>query len=263
MQFDDDADLDTSEVKDVRNSRIPGGRATVGGGIIGFIALILGVLFGVGPDQLGHLVEGTVQTDLGDERAVRVVVAVVRLHPAQHVGPHHPVEVVAAGLEEHAAEALGRARRVGGERVLVRDLHPAVAVDDRLVGVGEDDVGPLVQRVHAAPQQVPGVQVVVRGPLEQLAAALGEHVVVVGRGADVPGEPDVPDARVLRGVPAADVPGPVGRGVVGDDQLEVLVGLAEQGVERLGEVLLAVVDGQADTEPGRGGHDVLTSGMER
>ncbi|MFC9706424.1 neutral zinc metallopeptidase [Streptomyces sp. NPDC056943] len=53
MQFDDDADLDTSEVKDVRSSRIPGGRATVGGGIIGFIALILGVIFGVGPEQLG------------------------------------------------------------------------------------------------------------------------------------------------------------------------------------------------------------------
>ncbi|MFD0024638.1 neutral zinc metallopeptidase [Streptomyces sp. NPDC058382] len=53
MQFDDDADLDTSEVRDVRGSRVPGGRATVGGGIAGVIALILGLLFGVGPDQLG------------------------------------------------------------------------------------------------------------------------------------------------------------------------------------------------------------------
>ncbi|MFF5936063.1 neutral zinc metallopeptidase [Streptomyces sp. NPDC012508] len=53
MQFDDDADLDTSEVRDVRGSRIPGGKATVGGGIVGFIALILGLLFGVGPEQLG------------------------------------------------------------------------------------------------------------------------------------------------------------------------------------------------------------------
>ncbi|MFF8602859.1 neutral zinc metallopeptidase [Streptomyces sp. NPDC015232] len=53
MQFDDDANLDTSEVKDVRGSRVPGGRATIGGGIIGVIALILGLLFGVGPDQLG------------------------------------------------------------------------------------------------------------------------------------------------------------------------------------------------------------------
>ncbi|WP_405482526.1 neutral zinc metallopeptidase [Streptomyces anulatus] len=53
MRFDDDADLDTSEVQDVRGSRIPGGKATVGGGIAGVIALILGLLFGVGPDQLG------------------------------------------------------------------------------------------------------------------------------------------------------------------------------------------------------------------
>lgn len=53
MQFDDDANLDTSEVQDVRGSRIPGGKATVGGGLAGLIALILGLLLGVGPDQLG------------------------------------------------------------------------------------------------------------------------------------------------------------------------------------------------------------------
>ncbi|MEU6933982.1 neutral zinc metallopeptidase [Streptomyces sp. NPDC046374] len=53
MQFDDDADLDTSEVKDVRGSRVPGGKATIGGGIAGIVALILGLLFGVGPEQLG------------------------------------------------------------------------------------------------------------------------------------------------------------------------------------------------------------------
>ena len=53
MQFDDDAGLDTSEVQDVRGSRIPGGRGAVGGGIAGLVALVLGLLFGVGPDQLG------------------------------------------------------------------------------------------------------------------------------------------------------------------------------------------------------------------
>ncbi|MFE0103046.1 neutral zinc metallopeptidase [Streptomyces sp. NPDC059009] len=53
MQFDDDANLDTSEVQDVRGSRIPGGKATIGGGIAGLIALLMGLFFGVGPDQLG------------------------------------------------------------------------------------------------------------------------------------------------------------------------------------------------------------------
>ncbi|MFH8796219.1 neutral zinc metallopeptidase [Streptomyces sp. NPDC017941] len=57
MQFDDDANLDTSEVQDARGSRIPGGKATVGGGVAGLIALLLGLFFGVGPDQLG-LTEG-------------------------------------------------------------------------------------------------------------------------------------------------------------------------------------------------------------
>ncbi|MGW0628016.1 KPN_02809 family neutral zinc metallopeptidase [Streptomyces sp. NPDC002758] len=53
MQFDDDANLDTSEVQDVRGSRIPGGKATIGGGIGALIALLLGLFFGVGPDELG------------------------------------------------------------------------------------------------------------------------------------------------------------------------------------------------------------------
>ncbi|MFE3640554.1 neutral zinc metallopeptidase [Streptomyces sp. NPDC059169] len=57
MQFDDDAELDTSEVQDARGGGIPGGRATIGGGIIGFVALVLGLFFGVGPEQLG-LTEG-------------------------------------------------------------------------------------------------------------------------------------------------------------------------------------------------------------
>ncbi|MER6998382.1 neutral zinc metallopeptidase [Streptomyces sp. NPDC000410] len=71
MQFDDDADLDTSEVRDVRRSRVPGGRATVGGGIIGFIALILGVIFGVGPEQLG-LSDGSPEPAVGASSAAEV-----------------------------------------------------------------------------------------------------------------------------------------------------------------------------------------------
>ncbi|MEU9153392.1 neutral zinc metallopeptidase [Streptomyces sp. NPDC048417] len=53
MQFDDDANLDTSEVQDVRGSRVPGGKATIGGGLAGLIALLLALFLGIGPDQLG------------------------------------------------------------------------------------------------------------------------------------------------------------------------------------------------------------------
>ncbi|WP_069767007.1 neutral zinc metallopeptidase [Streptomyces sp. LUP30] len=53
MQFDDNARLDTSEVQDVRGSRIPGGGATIGGGIVGLVVLVVGLVLGIGPDQLG------------------------------------------------------------------------------------------------------------------------------------------------------------------------------------------------------------------
>ncbi|MGK5642401.1 KPN_02809 family neutral zinc metallopeptidase [Streptomyces sp. URMC 126] len=53
MQFDDDADLDTSQVQDERGSRIPGGGLTVGGGLVGLLALLAGLFFGIGPQELG------------------------------------------------------------------------------------------------------------------------------------------------------------------------------------------------------------------
>ncbi|WP_353941768.1 neutral zinc metallopeptidase [Streptomyces sp. HUAS MG91] len=57
MQFDDDANLDTSEVQDQRSSRVPGGRATIGGGLAGLLALILGLFFGT--DQFGLSSDGS------------------------------------------------------------------------------------------------------------------------------------------------------------------------------------------------------------
>ncbi|WP_175411043.1 neutral zinc metallopeptidase [Streptomyces sp. TRM64462] len=65
MRFDEDADLDPSEVRDVRGSRVPGGRATVGGGVAGLIALLLAVFFGVGPEQLGLTEDGASDPAVG------------------------------------------------------------------------------------------------------------------------------------------------------------------------------------------------------
>ncbi|CAL9385997.1 MULTISPECIES: neutral zinc metallopeptidase [unclassified Streptomyces] len=72
MRFDDEADLDTSEVRDVRGSRLPGGRATVGGGIAGLIALALALVFGVGPDQLGLTEDGASDPAVGPSAAGEV-----------------------------------------------------------------------------------------------------------------------------------------------------------------------------------------------
>ncbi|MEU4211951.1 neutral zinc metallopeptidase [Streptomyces sp. NPDC026206] len=67
MQFDDDADLDTSQVQD-RRGRIPGGGLTIGGGVVGLLALVLGLFFGIGPSELGLTSQepgarGTASTD--------------------------------------------------------------------------------------------------------------------------------------------------------------------------------------------------------
>jgi hypothetical protein len=80
----------------------------------------------------------------------------------------------------------------------LRDV--ARTVDDGLLGVRHYDVGVLVECVDAAPQEIPTVQVVVRCELEQLAAGLSEHEVVVRRSADVSGLADEADPRVVRRV---------------------------------------------------------------
>ncbi|GLW69337.1 membrane protein [Kitasatospora phosalacinea] len=51
MQFDDDAELDASQVQDRRG--IPGGGLTVGGGVIGLLGLLAALLFGVDPGLFG------------------------------------------------------------------------------------------------------------------------------------------------------------------------------------------------------------------
>ncbi|MFI9366788.1 neutral zinc metallopeptidase [Kitasatospora sp. NPDC053057] len=51
MQFDDQGDLDTSQVDDRRG--IPGGKAAIGGGAVGLVAVLLAVVLGVDPQLLG------------------------------------------------------------------------------------------------------------------------------------------------------------------------------------------------------------------
>ena len=83
-------------------------------------------------------------------------------------------------------------------------------------------------------------------------------------GADVGRVPHVAHSRVPLGVPARDLSRPVGRRVVGHDDLEVLERLGQDRLDRLGQVALAVEYGEPHgdarrpgrlrTLPGRASH---------
>ena len=199
-------------------------------------------------EHLRHLDERPLQAQRRDDRPVGVVVGAVRLDAAERVGADDPVEVVAPGRVEQAPQP-GRGTRVRGVQGVGKILQDlALLVDQGVPAVRQHHVRPGLQHPHALLEQLRRVQVVVRGPLEVPPAGLADQEVVVRRGADVDRLAQVPDPRVALRVVPADLGGVVGRRVVGDDQLEVLVGLRQQRVERLGEVLGTVVDGQADRQ---------------
>jgi hypothetical protein len=94
--------------------------------------------------------------------------------------------------------------------------------------MGQDDVRELVQCLYAELQKITSVQVIVGRPLEQLPARLLDQEVMIRRAAYVALLPEIADPGILLLVATADIGGIVGRGIIGDNQLEILVALAEQ-----------------------------------
>ena len=177
------------------------------------------------------LVKGAMQTELGNDRVVRVVVTLFHRGPAEDLGPHDAVVVIAAAIEQYAPEALRRPGRGRGQRVLVRVRHGSRQVDLRGPGVREHDLRILVERLDTQLEQVTGIKVVVRRPFEQLATRFVHDGVVVRSEPDILRLADVADPGVLFLVLVADIAGTVRRGIIRDDQLEIGVALAEQGIE--------------------------------
>ena len=135
-------------------------------------------------------------------------------------------------------------------------------VDERRPSMRQDDLRPGVERVDAPLEQVRGVEVVVGCPLEELAAGLLDHEVVIERRAAVLRVMDVPHAGINRCIMPGDLTRPIGGAVIGDDQLEVGEGLRQEGVQGCREETLAVVNRQAKREAGYrcGGAHLATSG---
>jgi hypothetical protein len=209
--------------------------------------------------QLADLVEPPAQRDLGDERSARVVITVLGSDASKDMGPDHAVLVVGTIGDDQASETFRDVRRVGGQGVVKSSDDRSCLVDDGHVRMAEDNVRVFVERRNATSEQVAAVQVVMGGPLEVLPAGLAKDEVVVRVETDVAGLADVPDSRVLGRISAADLFGPVRRGIVRDDQLKVGKTLPEQCIERLSEITLPVVYGKADTEPWYIGHDGTVS----
>src|SRR5262249_60620961 len=66
--------------------------------------------------------------------------------------------------------------------------------------------------------------------------------------------PDVADPGILLPVAMTDIRGAVCRGIVRDNQLEVPIALTEQRLEGLRKLLLGVVHGETDAQPGGRAH---------
>ena len=133
----------------------------------------------------------------------------------------------------------------------------APVVDDHRPRVRQHRRRSLLEHLDARAEEARAEQIVVRRPLEVLAAREVEAAVVVRPRPEVAWVPDVTHAGVPSGVGGADLRGAVGGGVVGDDQLEVPEVLLQDRVDGPREVALAVEDGQADADARcSGGHGV-------
>ncbi|HEX2499671.1 MAG TPA: hypothetical protein VHO00_12800, partial [Actinomycetes bacterium] len=72
MRFDENAQLDTSQVQDVRGRRIPGGAKTIGGGLgtllLLLLAAFLGPKLGLSPEDVANPpVEGEGNSELAQK----------------------------------------------------------------------------------------------------------------------------------------------------------------------------------------------------
>ncbi len=171
-------------------------------------------------------------------------------------------EVVVLGAHEFGVEATDRLEEVGAHETEVKDHEfgeeaifvvgnlavfavvfvAAVFVDDDVVGVDQADVGMGFEVVDGFGEGGFGEKVVAIDDTDVFSGGEGGGLCHGGATALVWGGDDA-DTGVLGGVMVADFEGVVGGAVVPEDEFEVWVGLGEDGFDRVGEVVFAVVEG--------------------
>jgi hypothetical protein len=200
-------------------------------------------------EEFWDLVEGSIEAHLGDQCAVGVMIAPMEGSTAQDVYPHHAIEIIAAQDEQHIPESYCGVPGVGGKSILTSAEDIAFSVNIGLPCVTKHDLRSVVQRLNASQQQVTTVQVVMRGPLKVFTPGLLDDEVVIWRRSQVDGLTKIADARITGRVASTDLLGTICRRVVGDDELEVRVALAQQCIKGVRQVFLSVIDRKANAQP--------------
>ncbi len=104
----------------------------------------------------------------------------------------------------------------------------------------------LLKHLHAPFYERWGMEIIVGGPFEEFSASLVEDEVVVSRCPKIGRLAVVLYARVLLRVTSANLFCAVSRCVVGDDEFKIAIGLGQQGIEALLQVVFAIVDWKPD-----------------
>lgn len=138
--------------------------------------------------------------------------------------------------------------------MLAVGFHGAVCADDDVVAVDHADVGMIFEIVNGFGEGGFGEEVVAIDYANVFSGGESRGLGNGGASALVSGGDDA-DTIVLGGIMIADFKGVVGGAVVPEDQFEVGVGLGEDGFDRFGEVVFAVVDGGDQGDFGGGGRN--------
>ncbi len=137
---------------------------------------------------------------------------------------------------------------IGRFIVRVRIDQVGILVDNSGIRVNEHRVQLAVELLDAELEKVPMADVVVCRPLEKLSSSERHDKIEVRPRANVGLVAMIPYSSVVRREFPTNFLRVVRRGIVADDELEVLEGLIEDGLDGLGDVAGPIVDWQADAD---------------
>jgi hypothetical protein len=196
--------------------------------------------------HLRHAEEAAAQRKLDQQSSIGADMVGDQRRALQSVPADHAEHVHASPRPQACRQSVGLAGPVGAELGVIIHLALGVTlVDDAYQRLAQDGIRIRLEGGDTLLDKTRANDVVVRRPFEVAAARLLKDEVEIPRGPEIAFLPIVANASVPRGIRLAERWRRVGRCVVRDDQLEIGEGLRQDRFNRLGEVELAVVDGEA------------------